>query len=138
MAMTVTRVATVLTATLACAACQSTKDAASVAPLSLAFSFADTKACSSVPPAFTVGGIPAGTTMLRFRMVDRNVPGFHHGGGSVTYTGASSIPAGSFSYVGPCPPGGQTHLYAWTVEAIDASGTSVLGRGTATAQFPPR
>jgi phosphatidylethanolamine-binding protein (PEBP) family uncharacterized protein len=69
-------------------------------------------------------------------MVDTNVPSFPHGGGTIAYQGSGSIPAGSFSYKGPCPPAGQ-HTYRWTVQALDANG-KVLAAAAASEKFPPR
>ncbi len=92
--------------------------------------------CSSKPPAFTVNGVPAGTKTLKFAMTDLNVPSYDHGGGTVTYSGSADIPAGSFSYKGPCPPDGA-HDYKFVVTAINAAGDTVLGRGQAVRAFPP-
>lgn len=93
------------------------------------------KWCGSGSPAFTVGNIPAGARTLRFKMVDRNVPTWNHGGGEVP--AASSIPCGAISgaYNGPNPPVGQVHTYEWTVTALDASGTAIAA-GTASRKFP--
>ncbi len=70
-------------------------------------------------------------------MVDLDVPGFNHGGGSVQYFGAAQVTAGAFQYVGPCPPSGS-HRYEFTVIAINESGDTALGRGKAMRVFPPR
>ena len=94
--------------------------------------------CSSSPPT-RVGGIPAGTKTLRFKMVDKQVPGYNHGGGDLPHTGGSSasIPCGAITggYNGPSPPPPQIHDYEWTVTALDASG-SALATGSATRKFP--
>jgi phosphatidylethanolamine-binding protein (PEBP) family uncharacterized protein len=104
--------------------------------MSLSFSWDGVRACGSSPPAFQLADVPAGTTKLAFAMVDLNVPSFHHGGGTVAYQGGDTIPAGSFSYTGPCPPSGQ-HRYRWTVRALDARGKP-LATATATEAFPPQ
>tara|TARA_R110000868_G_scaffold408144_1_gene690524 strand:- start:6826 stop:7227 length:402 start_codon:yes stop_codon:yes gene_type:complete len=119
------------------AGCQTTKDAPNLVALGVDFTWHGTQACSSVPPAFEIANIPEGTATLEFRMTDLDVPSFNHGGGSVKYTGSGSIPAGSFSYTGPCPPGG-THDYEFVVSAVNAAGDTVLGRGSATKSFPPK
>ena len=103
--------------------------------LSLHFSWASIPACSSISPAFELGGVPADTTRLNFMMTDINMPAFHHGGSSVAYTG-NVVSRGAVNYTGPCPPHGEHHNYRWTVEALDASG-KVLGKGTAVEMFPP-
>jgi len=69
-------------------------------------------------------------------MTDLDVPSFTHGGGTVKYTGSGSIPAGAFSYTGPCPP--SPHDYEFEVTAINAAGDTVLGRGKAVKSFPPK
>ena len=116
--------------------CQTTKDAPNLAKLGVEFSWEGTSACGSKPPAFNVTNIPDGTAELKFWMTDLNMISYNHGGGSVKYTGSGSIPAGSFSYTGPCPP--SPHEYSFDVTAINAKGDLVLGRGSATRTFPPK
>jgi hypothetical protein len=118
-------------------ACQTAKVAPDAAKLGVDFSWQGTTACSGKSPAFTVSNVPAGTKRLEFNMVDKNVPTYEHGGGSVDFTGSGSIPAGAFTYVGPCPPSGS-HDYEWTVNAYDSAGATIIGVGQATAAFPPR
>lgn len=118
------------------AACQTTKDATNLAALDVNWTWVKSNGCSSKPPAFTVNGVPAGTKTLKFAMTDLNVPSYDHGGGTVTYSGSADIPAGSFSYKGPCPPDGA-HDYKFVVTAINAAGDTVLGRGQAVRAFPP-
>lgn len=103
--------------------------------LSVHFSWAGIQACGSISPAFTLGNVPAGTKSLSFMMTDINVPTFHHGGSTIPYKG-NAVRQGAITYTGPCPPSGQSHLYRWTVQALDAGG-KVLGSGTAEAKFPP-
>jgi phosphatidylethanolamine-binding protein (PEBP) family uncharacterized protein len=104
--------------------------------MSVKFSWAGYRACSSRSPAFSVSDVPAETARLAFKMVDRDVPSYPHGGGTVAYRGQNEIPAGAFSYKGPCPPSGQQHTYEWTVQALDRDGKAI-GSATTTAQFPP-
>jgi hypothetical protein len=104
--------------------------------MGLSFSWSGTTACGSSPPAFTLSGVPKGTSQLAFNMVDLNLPSFQHGGGSIAYHGNNRIPGGSFSFTGPCPPSGQ-HTYQWTVKALDANG-KVLATASASRPFPPR
>lgn len=89
-------------------------------------------------PAFQLGNVPKGTSTLNFRMVDRQAPGYPHGGGSVAYNGQNSIPCGALtggSYSPPSPPPPQVHDYEWTVTAVDASGKA-LAVGQAVKKFP--
>ncbi len=103
---------------------------------SASFSWAGIPACQTVSPAFTLREVPSGTKRLRFTMHDEQVPAFHHGGSTVSYTGSGAIPRGAIHYVGPCPPSGEHHQYRWTIEALDHIG-KILGQTTATASFPP-
>jgi hypothetical protein len=85
-------------------------------------------------PVFTLGGVPGGTAMIEFQMVDRDAPGYYHGGGSVRYSGQRAVAAGAFEYKSPCPPGG-THTYEWTGVAKDGSGR-ILGEAKASRRYP--
>lgn len=94
--------------------------------------------CQGASPSFKIGQIPTGTKSLRFKLVDRDVPTWNHGGGEVPITGPNAnVPCGAISggYNGPNPPAGQTHTYEWTVTALDASG-SALAMGTASKKYP--
>ena len=105
--------------------------------MSVKFSWAGYQPCSSSSPAFTISDVPSGTARLAFKMVDKNVPSYSHGGGTVAYDGVHEIPAGAFTYKGPCPPSGQRHTYEWTVQALNGNGKIIVSTNTA-AIFPPR
>lgn len=105
--------------------------------MSLNFSWAGYRACSSQSPAFRVSDVPPDTARLAFKMIDRQVPSYPHGGGTVAYMGRDDIPAGAFSFKGPCPPAGQQHTYEWTVQALDRNGKAI-GSAKAAEKFPPR
>ncbi len=102
--------------------------------MSLNFSWAGVRHCSHQNPAFTVSGVPAGTARLAFRLIDLDFRPFPHGGGMVPYQGGN-VPAGSFSYIGPCPPPGHQHRYQWTVRALDGGGRTLA---TASSMRPFR
>ena len=69
-------------------------------------------------PIFTLTDVPEGTKELRFRMKDKDVPGYNHGGRKIkNYTGETTIQPGAFKYKSPCPPSGS-HTYEWTITAI--------------------
>jgi phosphatidylethanolamine-binding protein (PEBP) family uncharacterized protein len=105
--------------------------------MSVKFSWAGYRACSSRSPAFSVSDVPAETARLTFKIVDKDVPTYPHGGGTVAYGGKGEIPAGAFSYKGPCPPSGERHAYEWSVQALDRDGKAI-GSATAAEPFPPR
>lgn len=86
-------------------------------------------------PAFSVSDAPEGTTFLRFKLVDKNVPGFDHGGGTVAYDGSGSVPAGAFKYYQPCPPG-QVHTYEWSATAQSKKNGGKLGTAKSTRTYP--
>ncbi len=85
-------------------------------------------------PVFTLSNVPAGTAKIVFKLTDLDVPGYNHGGGTVTYSGNNTIASGAFSYNSPCPPGG-VHTYRWSATAKDKSGRSV-GSATASRKYP--
>jgi len=116
----------------ALAGCQTVPDNA--AKLDVSFNFTSASRCSSVSPAITILGAPAGTAKYSVVMSDKQAPGFNHGGGTVQASG-NTIQAGALkSYTGPCPPTGS-HDYTISVKALDASG-AVVGAGSATRRFP--
>ncbi|MDR1659449.1 MAG: hypothetical protein LBR94_03790 [Desulfovibrio sp.] len=91
---------------------------------------------SSPNPEIHVSNVPAGTAFLQVRMKDLDYP-HNHGGGTVAYTGSGVIPAGALkSYDGPQPPPGQTHTYVFTVTALNADKSLVLGEGKASRRYP--
>ena len=105
--------------------------------MSVKFSWIGYQACSSRSPAFAVSDVPMGTARLSFKMVDKDVPTYPHGGGTIAYAGRSEIPAGAFLYKGPCPPPGHQHAYEWTVQAVDRNGKT-MASANAFEKFPPR
>ena len=105
--------------------------------MSVKFSWKGYRPCSTSSPAFIVSEVPSGTIRLSFEMVDKDVPTYPHGGGFIAFTGNSEIPAGVFSYKGPCPPNGQQHIYEWTVQALDGKGKAIAST-TVVEKFPPQ
>lgn len=85
-------------------------------------------------PVFTLSNVPEGTAEIRFRMKDRNAPGYRHGGGKVAYSGQSMIEPGAFKYASPCPPMGK-HTYEWTATAVDGNGDT-LAKAKARKKYP--
>ncbi|MDJ0613969.1 MAG: phospholipid-binding protein [Rhizobiaceae bacterium] len=107
---------------------------------SLSFTWGNLKLCTSgrpnrvANPNFKLSGVPEGTTKIKFKMVDRNVPKYNHGGGSVKYTGQKTIAPGAFKYKSPCPPDGR-HTYEWTATAIGKGGKK-LGTAKSSKKYP--
>lgn len=85
-------------------------------------------------PVFTLSNVPDGTVEIRFKMKDRNVPSYRHGGGKVAYNGETVIQPGAFKYASPCPPGGR-HTYEWTATALNAGGDK-LAQAKSRRKYP--
>jgi len=100
------------------------------------FSWAGIAPCGKISPAFSLKDVPSATRRLRLMMHDNDAPHFHHGGSTVDYEGPL-VPPGAVTYIGPCPPEGETHHYVWTIEALDAHG-NVLAKTTAAGDFPAK
>jgi phosphatidylethanolamine-binding protein (PEBP) family uncharacterized protein len=91
---------------------------------------------SSPNPEIRVGNVPSGTAFLQVRMRDLDYP-HNHGGGMVAYDGSGVIPVGALkTYDGPQPPAGQVHTYVFTVTALNADKSLVLGEGSASRRYP--
>ena len=120
------------------AGCEATKDAPNLATLDVGFDWSKTRRCTTASPEFTVGGAPAGSATLRFRMTDLDNPSWNHGGGDVKYTGPRIEGGALTGYNGPCPPGGTSHRYEFVVDALNAAGDTVVARGKIMRQFPPK
>lgn len=86
-------------------------------------------------PVFTLKDVPEGTAFIRFKMVDRDVPDFNHGGGVVAYEGGDTVPAGAFRYKSPCPPG-EVHRYEWTATAQTKKNGGKLAVAKASRSYP--
>ena len=111
------------------------------AEFSFTFEWGDIKKCTSgnpnkvSNPIFTLTDVPEGTKELRFKMKDKDVPGYNHGGGKIkNYTGETTIQPGAFKYKSPCPPGGS-HTYEWSNTAIGHK-KKKLGKAKATRKYP--
>ena len=86
-------------------------------------------------PIFNLSNVPEGTKELRFKMRDKDVPGYNHGGGKIkNYSGATTIEPGAFKYKSPCPPSGS-HTYEWTITAIGDK-KKKLSKAKATRKYP--
>ena len=111
---------------------------------SISFEWGDFPSCRSgnplnvENPIFTLTNVPDGTTWINFKMKDKRVPSFNHGGGWVKYDGNDRIERGQFKYRSPCPPGG-VHTYEWTAKALSEkkiSKKTTLGIAKASKDYP--
>ena len=104
--------------------------------MNISFSF-DTTGCAlnSPNPEIRVENVPEGTAFFQVSLVDLNVRSFNHGGGTVENTGDGIIKKGSLKkYNGPCPPSGS-HTYEFTVKALNADKSLILGEGKARSVY---
>ncbi len=115
--------------------------AAQAQAFSFTFDWSDLELCTSGSPnvvgspAFKIIGLPSGTTGIYFKLTDRNVPDFDHGGGWVAIAKDSTVPTGAFHYLSPCPPDGS-HTYEWTADARTAKDGKLLLRAKASRKYP--
>jgi phosphatidylethanolamine-binding protein (PEBP) family uncharacterized protein len=86
-------------------------------------------------PRFSLKDVPAGTKYIRFKLVDRDVRSYNHGGGVVAYTGKSIIAPGAFKYKSPCPPNGR-HTYEWTATAQSSKNGGKIATAKAARKYP--
>lgn len=86
-------------------------------------------------PAFSLKNVPEGTKFIRFKLVDKDVPGYNHGGGVVKYTGQKSIKPGAFKYKSPCPPNGR-HTYQWKATAQKKKNGGKLATAARQRKYP--
>ena len=94
-------------------------------------------------PIFTFSEVPEGASWVYFKLKDRNVPGYNHGGGWAELNGKTTVEFGVFKYKSPCPPGGK-HNYKWTAyftsekTKLSFSGKpkGVISKVTASKKYP--
>ncbi len=116
---------------------------ASANDFEISFDWGDIKKCitgnpNTVPnPIFELKNVPDETAWIYFKMVDRNVPSYDHGGGWVEYKGQSKINPGAFKYYSPCPPNGR-HKYEWTATAKKKKSSSggTISKAKASKMYP--
>lgn len=116
--------------------CLGPKKVANMQEMKVSFSF-DTQGCAlnSPNPEIRVANVPEGTAFFQVSMVDFDARSFNHGGGTVGNDGDGVIKKGSLkSYKGPCPPSGR-HTYEFTVRALNADKSLILGEGKAQSSY---
>ena len=69
---------------------------------SVRFSWTGIPACERISPELHLSDVPPGTKKLHCEMKDLDVPGFRHGGSTITYAGGGAVARGAIHYVGPC------------------------------------
>ena len=86
---------------------------------------------------FRAHGGAAGNGESAVRDDGPNVPGFHHGGGTVDYSGQTAVPCGAFSsgFTGASPPPSQIYSYQFSIKALGPNG-AVLATTTTRRKFP--
>lgn len=115
--------------------------ATSAEAFEIQFDWSGLKLCTSgnpnrvANPAFTLTDVPAGTKYIRFKLVDKDVPSYNHGGGVVAYTGQTIIQPGAFKYKSPCPPNGQ-HTYEWQATAQTKKNGGRIATTTKARKYP--
>lgn len=107
----------------------------------ISFDWSGLKLCTSGNPntvnnpKFTLKDVPAGTKYIRFKLVDRDVPDYDHGGGVVSWDGKTTIQPGAFRYKSPCPPSGK-HTYEWTATAQSKKSGGKLAVAKSRRKYP--
>ena len=110
---------------------------------SFEFDWSDLKKCTTgnpntvKNPIFSQKNVPNGTKFIYFKLTDKNVPSYNHGGGWVEYKGENEIAPGSFTYKSPCPPNGK-HNYEWTASAKEKKGlfAGTIAKAKASKYYP--
>jgi len=131
----------VLFSTIAIAATMTLTTASATQAFEIGFDWKGLKLCTSgnpnkvFNPVFVLKDVPAGTNYIRFKLVDRDVPGYNHGGGVVKYNGQTVIERGAFKYKSPCPPNGR-HTYEWRATAQKRKNGGKLGLAKAARKYP--
>jgi phosphatidylethanolamine-binding protein (PEBP) family uncharacterized protein len=107
--------------------------------MKLSFTWGDIPLCTSgrpnvVPsPEFVLTRVPEGTERVEFKLTDLDVPGYNHGGGTVSVSQDGTVPSGAFTYKSPCPPNG-VHSYEWRAIALGAG--MILAEAAAQRPYP--
>lgn len=124
-----------LVCALTIAGCKTIPVAENVTKLEVQVAWTAKSGCSRMSPPITIKGIPPNTKFIEVLMVDLDLTTFNHGGGEVEYKGQSSIDEGALKYFnGPCPP--TPHRYQFTVKAINADKSAVVGVGEVVKRYP--
>ncbi len=82
-----------------------------------------------------VKGLPQGGSGIHFRLTNKTVPDFNHGGNWVAMHKEGAIAPGIFTCFSPCPRGGS-HVYEWTADARATKSGAILKRAKAVATHP--
>ena len=99
-------------------------------------------------PIFYLNDLPENTKLIIFKLKDKDVPNYNHGGGKVKMDSILEIKEGetnygkydyvikpgSFKYKSPCPPDGK-HTYEWTAD-VRNSDNKKSGKSTSQKKYP--
>ncbi len=113
----------------------------SAAAFSFTFEWGNLKLCTSgrpnkvANPVFNLSDVPADTKYIRFKLKDKDAPGYNHGGGVVAYSGQNTVASGAFKYKSPCPPNGM-HTYVWTATAQKKKSGGKIESAQASRKYP--
>ena len=125
------------------------------AELEFIFDWSDLKKCTNgnpnrvTNPIFYLNNIPDNTKYIQFRLQDKNVPSYSHGGGKVDISEIKVIKEketnfgkyefiiepGKFKYKSPCPPGGK-HTYEWTALAKNEKKKTIGEKAKSKQKYP--
>jgi phosphatidylethanolamine-binding protein (PEBP) family uncharacterized protein len=96
-----------------------TVDTSKLPRMGVDFAFDQKHKCQGVSPEIRLTNVPGGVASFEVRMVDLDVPSFHHWSQIIPATGAVIREGAGSGYYGPCPPSG-THRYQIAVTALDS------------------
>ena len=117
------------------ASCAGTKETENTVNIGIAYAWQKHHECSTTSPQIELSGVPDGTAQLKVKMRDLDSPNYSHGGGTIAFTGNTTIEQGALKkYKGPCPP--NVHRYVISVTAYDENGV-ILGKGKQMQIYPP-
>ena len=125
------------------------------AELEFIFDWSALKKCTSgnpntvTNPIFYLNNIPDNTKYIQFRLQDKNVPSYSHGGGKVDISEIKVIKEketnfekyefiiepGKFKYKSPCPPSGK-HTYEWTAIAKNEKKKTIGKKAKSKQKYP--
>lgn len=108
----------VLSVTIQAIAVCATVDASELPRMGVDFAFDQKNKCQGISPEIRLTNVPSGVASFEVRMVDLDVPTFHHWSQTIPAKGPVIREGAGSRYFGPCAPSG-THRYRIEVTALD-------------------